>query len=228
MLSFEINNSSHLIKIRSIKKENDAYIITGFPGNYFTNETLEGEMFQNFPKADAEGCVVLKLEKNGERLFLYDWQNGSLIAEFMMASKEWIRLFEDYIYENRRPAGLEVISNGEESQSDSLLNTSIATVSASENQGMEESKSTNSPTTECAEPAEEAALSETAESESPNEKAANAKESSALPIVPIAAGGAVLAILLTLILFAVAKKRKAKKSRLKSASTNFCAAHFGK
>lgn len=104
MLSFEINNSSHLIKIKSIKKENDAYIITGFPVTYFTNETLEGEMFQNFPKTDTEGCVILKLEKNGERLFLYDGQNGSPIAAFMMASKEWITLFEDYIYENRRLA----------------------------------------------------------------------------------------------------------------------------
>ena len=51
---------------------------------------------------------------------------------------------------------------------------------------------------------------ESVESEMAN-KEADAKESSALPIMPIAAGGAVLAVLLAVILFAVAKKRKASK-----------------
>ena len=280
MLSFEINNSSHLIKIRSIKKENDAYIITGFPGNYFTNETLEGEMFQNFPKADAEGCVVLKLEKNGKRLFLYDDQNGSLIAEFMMASKEWIRLFEDYIYENRRPAGLEVISNGEELQSDSLLNTSIATA-ASENlrtpviaiipkpapdlgktavvtenlRLRTDDKTTAEVVTTLAAgtrvkvlaPGREDTIdgiasswvqvsvldgakdkdgnaieagtvgwlfggylseAESAESERANEDV-GAKQNATLPILPIAAGGAVLAVLLAVVILTITKKKKA-------------------
>ena len=52
---------------------------------------------------------------------------------------------------------------------------------------------------------------ESTESENPNEKAANAKESSALPILPIAAGGKVLVALLAVILLVVAKKRKSGK-----------------
>ena len=200
-----------------------------------------------------------------------------------MASKEWKRLFEDYIYENRRPAGLDVISNGEESQSDSLMNTSIATVSASENPDMSAEAAISKPApdmgktavvtenlrlrTDDKTPAQvvttlaagsrvkvlapgrddtidgiaskwvqvevlggakdkdgnaiEAGtkgwlfggyLSETesAESESPDEETSTAKESSALPIVPIAAGGAALVILLVAILLA-AKKRKYEK-----------------
>lgn len=70
------------------------------------------------------------------------------------------------------------------------------------------------PATEHAEPAEEAALPEAAESESPNKEAesadADAKQNAALPILPIAAGGAVLAILLAVVLLVV-KKRKASK-----------------
>ncbi|MDE7290693.1 MAG: SH3 domain-containing protein [Treponemataceae bacterium] len=48
---------------------------------------------------------------------------------------------------------------------------------------------------------------ESTESEKANEEAADAKESSALPIVPIAAGGAALVILLAVVLLA-AKRRK--------------------
>ena len=51
---------------------------------------------------------------------------------------------------------------------------------------------------------------EAAESERANEEASDTKKSSALPIVPIAAGGAVLAILLTVVILAV-KKRKSGK-----------------
>ncbi|MDE6720258.1 MAG: SH3 domain-containing protein [Treponemataceae bacterium] len=53
----------------------------------------------------------------------------------------------------------------------------------------------------------ESALPEAAESESANEEASTAKEPSALPIVPVAAGGAVLAVLLAVILFAVRKRK---------------------
>ncbi len=52
---------------------------------------------------------------------------------------------------------------------------------------------------------------ESAESEMANEEASTAKEPSALPIVPVAAGGAVLAVLLAVILFAVKKKKYEKK-----------------
>ena len=52
---------------------------------------------------------------------------------------------------------------------------------------------------------------ESAESERANMKAANVKESSALPIVPIAAGGAAFAVLLTVVILA-AKKRKSDKN----------------
>ena len=52
---------------------------------------------------------------------------------------------------------------------------------------------------------------ESAESESSNEKAANVKESSALPIVPIATGGAAFAVLLAAILLASKKKKAEKK-----------------
>ncbi|MBD5440507.1 MAG: SH3 domain-containing protein [Treponema sp.] len=51
---------------------------------------------------------------------------------------------------------------------------------------------------------------ESTESENPNEKAANAKESSALPIVPIAASVVALAVLLAVVIL-VAKKRKSSK-----------------
>ena len=51
---------------------------------------------------------------------------------------------------------------------------------------------------------------ESAESERANEEASTAKEPSALPIVPIAAGGAALAVLLAVIIF-VAKKKKYEK-----------------
>ncbi|MBD5437051.1 MAG: SH3 domain-containing protein [Treponema sp.] len=51
---------------------------------------------------------------------------------------------------------------------------------------------------------------ESAESEMANEDV-GAKQNATLPILPIAAGGAVLAVLLAVILFAVAKKRKASK-----------------
>ena len=43
-----------------------------------------------------------------------------------------------------------------------------------------------------------------------DKKAANVKESSSLPIVPIAVGGAALAVLLAVVILA-AKKRKAYK-----------------
>ena len=70
------------------------------------------------------------------------------------------------------------------------------------------------PATEHAEPAEEAALPEAAESESLNKEAesadADAKQNAALPIMPIVAGGAVLAVLLAVVLL-VAKKRKVGK-----------------
>lgn len=83
---------------------------------------------------------------------------------------------------------------------------------ASENQGMEEAE--NAPVAERAEPAEEAAFPEVAERESSNEKAkstdAETKQNAALPIVPIVASGAALAILLAVILLA-AKKRKSGK-----------------
>ena len=51
---------------------------------------------------------------------------------------------------------------------------------------------------------------EAVESERANEDV-GAKQNATLPILPIAAGGAVLAVLLAVILFAVAKKRKASK-----------------
>ena len=51
---------------------------------------------------------------------------------------------------------------------------------------------------------------EAVESERANEDV-DAKQNATLPILPIAAGGAVLAVLLAVILFAVAKKRKASK-----------------
>ena len=56
-------------------------------------------------------------------------------------------------------------------------------------------------------------LSETksAESESANEEASTAKESSALPIVPIAVGGAALAVLLAVVILTIAKKKKYEK-----------------
>ena len=91
---------------------------------------------------------------------------------------------------------------------------SIATASASENQGMEEFETAN--TIECAEPAEEEELKlqnliETKdESERANEKA-DAKESSALPIIPIVVGVAVLAVLIVVILLAAKKKKYEKK-----------------
>lgn len=52
---------------------------------------------------------------------------------------------------------------------------------------------------------------ESVESEMANEETSTAKEPSALPIVPVAAGGAVLAVLLAVVLLAVAKKRKDEK-----------------
>ena len=52
---------------------------------------------------------------------------------------------------------------------------------------------------------------ETAESESANEEASTEKESSALPIVPIAAGGAALAVLLAVVIFAIKKRKYEKK-----------------
>ncbi|MDE6068242.1 MAG: SH3 domain-containing protein, partial [Treponemataceae bacterium] len=52
---------------------------------------------------------------------------------------------------------------------------------------------------------------ESAASESANEEASTAKESSALPIVPIAVGGAALAVLLAVVLLVVAKKKKVYK-----------------
>ena len=91
---------------------------------------------------------------------------------------------------------------------------SIATASASENQGMEEFETAN--TIECAEPAEKEELKlqnliETKdESERANEKA-DAKESSALPIIPIVVGVAVLAVLIVVILLAAKKKKYEKK-----------------
>ena len=51
---------------------------------------------------------------------------------------------------------------------------------------------------------------ESAESESLNKEVANVKESSALPIVPIATGGAVLAVLLAVVIL-VAKRKKSGK-----------------
>lgn len=72
----------------------------------------------------------------------------------------------------------------------------------------------SAPATEHAEPAEEAALPEAAESESPNKEAesadADAKQNAALPILPIAAGVAALAVLLAVVLLA-GKKRKSDK-----------------
>ena len=52
---------------------------------------------------------------------------------------------------------------------------------------------------------------ESAESERANEEASTAKESSALPIVPIAVGGAAFAVLLAAILLASKKKKAEKK-----------------
>ncbi|MDE6068241.1 MAG: SH3 domain-containing protein [Treponemataceae bacterium] len=52
---------------------------------------------------------------------------------------------------------------------------------------------------------------ESAESERANEEASTAKESSVLPIVPIAAGGAVFAILLAVVILTIAKKKKYEK-----------------
>lgn len=73
----------------------------------------------------------------------------------------------------------------------------------------------NAPATEHAEPAEEAALPEAAESESPNKEAesadADAKQNAALPILPIAAGVAALAVLLAVVLLAGKKRKSGKK-----------------
>ncbi len=52
---------------------------------------------------------------------------------------------------------------------------------------------------------------ESVESESPNEKATDVKEASALPIMPIATGSAVIAVLLAVVILTVKKKKYEKK-----------------
>ncbi|MCH5283409.1 MAG: hypothetical protein J1E59_07140 [Treponema sp.] len=81
-----------------------------------------------------------------------------------------------------------------------------ATAMTSENANKEESA--DAPATEHAEPTENAAFPEAAES--PSEEA-DAKKAAALPIVPVAAGVAVLAVLLAALLLAIRKRKGGKE-----------------
>ena len=80
---------------------------------------------------------------------------------------------------------------------------------ASENANKEEPADV--PATERAEPTEDAAFPDAAESPSEEATGADAKKAAALPIVPIAAGGAVLAVLLAAIFLAVRKRKGGKE-----------------
>lgn len=81
---------------------------------------------------------------------------------------------------------------------------------ASNISNIDEPATESAPAMEHAKSAEEALFPEIAESDSPNKDDVGAKKSSALPILPIAFGGAASAVLLAIILLAVRKKKAGK------------------
>lgn len=85
------------------------------------------------------------------------------------------------------------------------------TTATSNISNIDEPATESAPAMEHAKSAEEALFPEIAESDSPNKDDVGAKKSSALPIVPIAAGGAAFAVLLAVILFAVKKRKFCKE-----------------
>ena len=194
--------------IKRIEKKNQDYIITCFPTEIYDWSDISAKCtdLENFPNPTE--TFSLRISPLKDSIKVYNFETKKLIVSLIPVSDKWVDLFQDFLKTGKKGNDMFVTHDtcNYEDENDIMTKPAVAPVS------------------ENAEPAEEEAV----ESERANEEASTAKEPSALPIMPIAAGGTVLVALLAVILLAVAKKRKAKKSRLKSASTNFCAAHFGK
>ena len=199
-----------------ISKINDAgngkYEIAAYPSTTDSDDQNEWKTgSENFPSLQNGNPVKFRFEINGKEMKIYNGETWKLCLDLIQMPAKWAALYEDFIRTNTIPAGLYLPEEYLKRKNGGALGDDDSDIgyvelAASENQRVEESETAT--VTERAEFAEEAALPEAAESERANEKA-DAKESSVLPILPIVAGGAVLAILLAVILFAV-KKGKPK------------------
>ena len=186
---------------------NGKYEIAAYPSTTDSDDQNEWKTgSENFPHLTSGEPVSFIFEINGKEMKIYNGETGKLCLDLIQMPAKLVALYEDFIRTNKIPAGLYLPeeylkrkNGGSLGDDDSAIG--YVELAASENQRVEESETAT--VTERAEFAEESTESEKANKE------ADAKESSALPILPIATGGAVLAILLAVILLAV-KKGKPK------------------
>ena len=179
---------------QSLKKDTDGkFEAIAYPDIYDTdNDVFWEPNKENFPSLQNGNPVKFRFEINGKEMRIYNGETGKLCLDLIQMPAKWVALYEDFIRTNAIPAGLYLPEEYLKRKNGGALGDKVHIMEDVANM----------------EHAAEAALPESAESERAN-KEADAKESSALPILPIAAGGAVLAVLLAVIILAV-KKGKPK------------------
>lgn len=169
-------------------------------------------------KINDKEHVSLRMTFDGDYMKLYEGSSNELLETFARIRKDDYKivtnklqqivgdkeiLMDDITFPRHADGSCDYDANGN------------ATASENPDMSAESAIPKPAPATEHAEPAEEAALPEAAESESPNKEAesadADAKQNAALPILPIAAGVAALAVLLAVVLLAGKKRKSGKK-----------------
>ena len=193
--------NSFFIKIYESQRETSGYIIKGKQTDY-SKKSFKGNepcLVDLSPLENFDTDDVLRIEIDGDYITC-SVANRKFSHKYFLADKETYNQIKLLLTTNACDLSKVTFPRHADGTCDYEEANGNATTT-SENANTEESA--DAPATERTEPTEKAAFPETAET--PNEEA-DAKKAAALPIAPVAAGVAVLAILLVALLLAVRKR----------------------